>query len=684
MGAPASLLPSRPLGLTSRMAESTLQTTCPLDCPDACSLEVTVKNGAVERIAGGHANPVTGGFICTKVARFPLRQHHELRLLSPLRRTGPKGEGAFAPISWEEAIAEITGRFRGIAKKYTGEAILPYHYGGSNGLLSDGLLDDLYFARLGASRLERTLCAAPTTAVATGMYGKMPGVAFSDYVHAKCIVVWGANPKASNIHLVPFLKEAKRRGAFVAVVDPIRNFSAAEADLHLPVRPGADLPLALGLINLWREWGVLDREFLGQHAKGLDRLLEAAAAWPLRAAADEAGVPAADIERLARMLAETDPALVRCGWGLERNRNGGQAVAAVLAIPALLGKFGVRGGGYTMSNSGWATLDRAALWGDLQWNTRIINMTGLGAVLGYGIAPPVMGLFVYNCNPAVTAPDQNGVLHGLAREDLFTVVFDQVMTDTAAYADIVLPATTFLEHWDLRAGYGSYVAGGVRPLVEPAGDAKSNHEVFAMLGEAMGYDDEPFGWDQETMLQRVGKALSMAGETQWSDEVSSGGIVRCDFPGDTPVMFGNTFPQTVDGKIDLVPPQLGREPFSYEAGGADGYPLSLVSPATSKTVSSTFGEDAIPRLYVELHPDDATAREITDGARVRVHNELGEVVCLARVRDRIRPGVASMPKGAWRSSSFNGLTSTALCPPHIQVVGGGACYNDARVEVELA
>jgi anaerobic selenocysteine-containing dehydrogenase len=353
------------------MPEHTLPTTCPLDCPDSCSLEVTVRDGRVAAIAPGRAHSVTGGFICTKVARFSRRQYHADRLLTPLRRTGSKGEGAFDPISWDEAIAEITGRFRGISQKYGAEAILPYHYGGSNGLVSDGLLDDLYFARLGASRLDRTLCAAPTTAVAKGMYGKMPGVAFPDYVHAKCIVVWGANPKASNIHLVPFLKEAKRRGAFVAVVDPVRNFSAAEADLHLAVRPGADLPLALGLVNLWREWDALDREFLADSAA-------------------EAGVPKADIERLARALAETDPAVVRCGWGLERNRNGGRAVAVVLAIPALLGKFGVRGGGYTMSNGGAAKLDRRALLGDLAWDTRVINMTELGAALGYGLVPPVI------------------------------------------------------------------------------------------------------------------------------------------------------------------------------------------------------------------------------------------------------------------------------------------------------
>jgi anaerobic selenocysteine-containing dehydrogenase len=630
------------------MPEHTLPTTCPLDCPDSCSLEVTVRDGRVAAIAPGRAHSVTGGFICTKVARFSRRQYHADRLLTPLRRTGSKGEGAFDPISWDEAIAEITGRFRGISQKYGGEAILPYHYGGSNGLVSDGLLDDLYFARLGASRLDRTLCAAPTTAVAKGMYGKMPGVAFPDYVHAKCIVVWGANPKASNIHLVPFLKEAKRRGAFVAVVDPVRNFSAAEADLHLAVRPGADLPLALGLVNLWREWDALDREFLAEHAVGLERLLDEAAQWPVERSAAEAGVPKADIERLARALAETDPAVVRCGWGLERNRNGGRAVAVVLAIPALLGKFGVRGGGYTMSNGGAAKLDRRALLGDLAWDTRVINMTELGAALGYGLVPPVMGLFVYNCNPAVTVPDQNAVLRGLEREDLFTVVFDQVLTDTAAYADIVLPATTFLEHRDLRVSYGCYAVGDVRPVVEAPGEAKSNHAVFALLGEAMGFQDEPF------------------------------------FSGASPVMFETVFPFTADRKVHLVPEVLGADPFRYETSQSDGYPLVLVSPATSKTISSTLGEDNLPTLYVEIHPNDAAPRGITDGDRVRVHNELGEVVSVARVRGRVRPGVVSMPKGAWRRSSPSGLTATALCPAHVNDVGGGACFNDARVEVERA
>jgi anaerobic selenocysteine-containing dehydrogenase len=647
-----------------------------------CVLDVTVRDGEVGQIGAGQGNPVTGGFICSKVAHFTNRVYHAERLLTPLRRTGPKGTGEFAPISWDEAIAEITGRFRGFRKKFGGESVLPYHYGGSNGLLSDGLVDDLYFARLGASRLDRTLCAAPTTTVALGMYGKMPGVAFEDAVHAKCILVWGANPKASNIHLVPFLKEAKRRGAFVAVVDPLRNLSAQEADLHLPVLPGTDLPVALSIINLWREWDALDREFLEGHADGLEPLLEAAAQWPLDRAAAEAGVPASDIERLAREFAAASPALLRCGWGLERNRNGGQAVAAVLAMPALLGKFGVRGGGYTMSNGGAAKLDKDALLGDLGWNTRIINMTQLGEVLEPRIDPPVMGLFVYNCNPAVTAPDQQSVLRGLERDDLFTVVFDQIMTDTAAYADVVLPATTFLEHLDLRVSYGGYVVGEVRPVVPPAGESRSNHEVFAELGEAMGFDDEPFTWSQETALEKAIGALSLNGKP--APPRDDDGLRRYDFPGDKPVMFETAFPQTPDGMIHLTPDELGAKPFRFESPTGEDGTLALVSPATGKLINSTLGEDNIPSLYVELNLEDAASRGISDGDRVRVHNRLGELVCEARVRGRVRPGVAVIPKGAWRRSSSNGLTSTALCPAHVSDVGGGACYNDARVEVEPA
>ncbi|MGH9793542.1 MAG: molybdopterin-containing oxidoreductase family protein [Candidatus Acidiferrales bacterium] len=705
-----------------------VRTTCPMDCPDTCGLEVTVANGRIEKIGGTREHAVTAGFICDKVAQFARRVYHEERLLHPMRRTGPKGDARFTRITWDEAIAEIAARFADVRARWGGEAILPYHYGGSNGFLNDGLLDDLFFARLGASQLARTLCAAPATAVALGMYGKMPGVAFEDYPRAQCIIIWGANPKASNIHLVPFLKQARRNGAFIAIVDPRRNFSAGEFDLHLPVYPGGDLPLALAMIRLWHERGLLDRGFLAQHAnvppapalseanvssgrqsEGLEALLDAADQWPLERAAAVARVPAADIERLAETYAAASPALIRCGWGLERNRNGGQAIAAILAMPALLGKFGVPGGGYTLSNSGGGKLDTNKILGDFAWRTREINMTQLGMVLagtgglmngGTGfpacadevasgnaqagkpvpLDPPVKALFVYNCNPAATVPDQQAVLRGLAREDLFTVVHEQVMTDTARYADIVLPATTFLEHHDIRRGYGAYVAGGVQPAIAACGEAKPNEEVFALLGRAMGLTDAPFTWDSLTLKRKTAEAFKMAGRTAAVEPLLGGGIVRYDFPGELPVQFATVMPQTPDGKIHFAPAALGSKPFHFEPVASERYPLALISPATSKMVSSTFGEFNFSELRVMLHPRDAAARGIREGDAVRVFNEFGEVRCRATLSERLREGVVAMSKGAWRKSSRNGRTATALCPPTTGTAGG-ACFNDARVEV---
>ncbi|MDH5551016.1 MAG: molybdopterin-dependent oxidoreductase, partial [Gemmatimonadota bacterium] len=435
------------------MPDATLTSTCPLDCPDSCVLDITVRDDRIVKITGA-ADPVTAGFVCAKVRRFDRQVYAAERLQRPLRRSGSKGSGSFEPVTWEAAIGEIATRFREIASRSGSEAILPYHYGGSNGMLTDGFLDTLFFTRLGASRLLKTLCAAPATAVATGMYGKMPGVAFQDYVHARCIIVWGGNPKASNIHLVPFIKEARRRGAFVAIVDPVRTFGQSEADLHLPVRPGTDLPLALAMIGLWKDWGCLDSAFLSHHATGVEVLLDAAEPWTVERAADATGVRADHIRTLARAYADASPAVIRCGWGLERNRHGGQAIAAILAMPALLGKFGVRGGGYTLSNSGATRFDARRVLGMPPWTSRAVNMSQLGQALAGDLDPPIEAIFVYNCNPAVTAPHQTAVLRGLAQADLFTVVFDQLMTDTAQYADIVLPATAFPEHWDIRASYG--------------------------------------------------------------------------------------------------------------------------------------------------------------------------------------------------------------------------------------
>ncbi|HKI87347.1 MAG TPA: molybdopterin-dependent oxidoreductase [Thermoanaerobaculia bacterium] len=657
------------------------KSTCVMDCPDTCALEIEVDAGRIERIGGGRDHPDTAGFICAKIGRFARRVYHRDRLLYPARRVGAKGAGELERISWPEAIAEVSKRLGEVRDRFGGEAILPFHYGGSNGKLSDGLVDAAYFTRLGASRLDKTICAAPTGAVAQAMYGKMPGVAFADYVGARLIVIWGANPRVSNIHLVPYLRRARKAGAKIVLIDPRRTMAEEDVDLHLPVRPGTDLALALAVARRLEENGALDAAFLDQNATNVEGILAAARAWDLHRAAETTGVEAERIDALARLYAESEPAVIRCGWGLERNRNGGQAVAAILALPALAGKFGVRGGGYTLSNGGAYHLDRSRLPLPVaSGSRRSVNMTRLGRALTEPLDPPIRALFVYNANPAATVPDQNRVLKGLARPDLFTVVFEQVMTDTARYADVLLPATTFLEAYDLRAGYGSYVVGGAAPVIEAEGEARSNVEVFAALGRAQGYDDEIFTWDQRTAMRRVAAAIERPGDPLVADSLAHGENARYDFPGEGPIQFESVFPRTADGKIDLAPAALGAKPYELEPA-TEGYPLALISPATSKLISSTLGEFNHDRLMVSVSPPDAAARGLEGGDPVRVFNSRGRVDCWLEVDARLRPGVAAMPKGAWSKSSANGSTATALAPDHVNRVAGGACFNDARVEI---
>ncbi len=670
---------------SSAVRRRELSTTCVLDCPDSCRLTVSVEDSLtgerVVAISGSHEHPTTDGFICHKVAQFGKRLDHESRVLHPLRRRGPKGSGEFEPISWEDALEEIAGRLREVRQRWGGEAILPCHYGGSNGAKEDGFLDELFFARLGASRPAKTLCAIPTGIVAKEMYGKMPGVAYEDYEKARFILLWGANPKASGIHLVPFLRRARQAGAYIAVVDPLKNFSQREVDLHLSVLPGTDLPVALSMIRHWLHSQRLAQSFLQDEAEGLEPLLAAAETWTLEKAADVSGVPAEKIQELADRYAETSPATLRCGWGVERNRNGGDAAAAILAMPALLGKFGVPGGGYTMSNSGATRSPGTALLDLPRWQTRILNMTRLGEQLTEPMDPPVKALFVYNCNPVVTVPDQNRVLEGLAREDLFTVVSEQVMTDTALYADIVLPATTFLEVRDVQVGYGSLMVGGVQPVIAPRGEARSNSAMFAALGRALGFEDEAFQLAEEELFERLVNGLEMTGRPADLEVLRAGGTLRYDFPGERPIQMETVRPQTADGRIHLTPPSLGKAPFRYLPLDS-AHPLALLSPASPRLLNSQFGESNIDELTVTLHPEDAAERSIVGGDAVRVFNDLGQVHCSAKLSGRARPGVAFMPKGPWLRSAKNGRTSTALCAADTQKVGGGACYSDARVEVE--
>ena len=656
----------------------TLQTACILDCPDACSLDVTVADGRLVRLEGSERNPLTQGFICSKVRRFDRHVYGEERLEYPARRVGPKGSGSFERIRWDEALDEISTRWRQLIGAYGGESILPLSYGGSNGMLSQDTTDARLFRRLGASRLARTVCAAPSGRAANLLYGKMPGVALTDYVHARLIVVWGANPSASGIHLVPIIQQAQKQGARLVVIDPRRIPLAKKADLHLALKPGTDLVVALALIRWLFAQGHADLEFLQEHATGVAALRERAEPWTLERAAEVAEIPVESLEALARLYAESDPAVIRCGWGPERNRNGGSAIASILALPAVAGKFGPRGGGFTMSNSAFFKFDTGPLVRAEEPATRKINMNQAGARL-LDAEPPIRSLFVYNCNPLMTLPCQEKLRAGLEREDLFTIVFEQVMTDTARYADILLPATSFLEHQDIGRGYGALVLQKLEPVIDPVGEARSNLEVFAELCDRLGVaDSEDIGPAAyaEAILARSGHGEAL----RQNGTVTPSG----DQP---PVPFTDHFPRTPDGKIHLLPEALDAEApeglYAYQNDPATAdYPLALISPATSKTVSSTLGQLLEGQVPVDIHPQDAAARRIETGDRVRIFNSLGEVRCRARISQDVRPGVAMLPKGLWGRHTENGCTSNALCPDTLTDIGEGATFNDARVNIE--
>jgi len=668
-------------------ASATHHTVCPLDCPDRCSLEVRVEAGRVTNIDGSRVNPVTDGFICGKVRGFTKRVYGPDRLLHPMRRAGAKGKGVFERISWDEALATVATRLDEVRRTSGGEAILPFYYGGSNGLLTQDTADARLFYSLGASRLGRTVCAAMTGAAASALYGRMAIVGMEDFEAARFIIVWGANPRDSSIHLVPRLKAARAAGARIAVVDPRRTMGGGLADMHLPVHPGTDVAVALAMIAHLERMGAVDRAFLAAHANGAERLLEAARPWTLERAAATARVEAHAIAALAEAYAAADPALVRCGWGLERNRNGAHAVAAVLALPAIAGKFCRRGGGYALSASGAYQVNDDILTGMAEPPTRTINMSRLGRALLEETAPPVRALFVYNANPAATIPDQNRVIEGLRRDDLFTVVFDQVMTDTALYADVVLPATTFLEHTELSTSYGSYGLMLGEAVIDPVGESRPNEAVFTAIGERLGIAaDWPRGEAQLLRaLEAIEGPLAVRGAGARLRHLREKRIVAMDFPGESPVQFATAFPGTADRKAHLWPAELGPEPYRFEPDpGSVRHPLALISPATDRTISSSLAEYGFTEAVLDMHPDDAVARGLADGATVRVHNDLGEVVVRMRVSRDMRPGVVCLPKGIWNRHTRNGSVGNALVPDTVSAIAGGACFNDARVEVGRA
>jgi anaerobic selenocysteine-containing dehydrogenase len=672
---------SVPRGSGDGQSPHVVDTACPLDCPDACSLAVTVNRGRVVEIDGSTLNAPTAGYICAKVRKFADRMYGDARLQYPAVRIGPKGLGRFRRVDWDEAIELIATRMLEVREQWGGEAILPFCYGGSNGLLTQDTLDAMLFRRFGTSRLARTVCAAPTGAAAQALYGKMPSVTYDDYPHARLIILWGVNPSTSGIHLVPYVRAAQKSGARLIVIDPRSTPLARQANLHLAPKPGTDVAIALAMHRYLFEEGFADATFLAEHTKGADRLRERAAPWTFDRAADTSGVPEAAIRQLADDYARTSPAVIRCGWGVERNRNGGNAAMSILALPSVGGKFGVRGGGYSMSNS--AAWDITKPWLGPEPDTRVVNMNRLGRALLEYDSPPIKALFVYNCNPVATMPDQQRVVDGMAREDLFTVVFDQVMTDTAAFADVVLPATTFLEAYDFAKGYGPLSLQLVRPVVDAVGESRSNADVFGELARRLEVLVGAEADNELDMLLQILKTLPGTVGTQIEDA----GRATPPF-GFHPVQFVDVHPKTFDRKVDLFPVTLENEAplglYTYQPDPAtDRFPLALISPASDRTISSTLGELPRPAVALHMNPADAAPRGLRDGDAIKVFNDLGEVQCAVTIDETIREGTVALPKGLWRKSTWNRLTSNALVPDSLTDLGAGACFNDARVQVEI-
>jgi len=657
-----------------------VDTACPLDCPDACSLAVTVQQGKVIDIDGSSKHPVTNGFICAKVRKFDQLAYGPDRLLYPAVRKGRKGEGKFQRVSWENALELVAGKMREAKERAGGASILPYSYGGSNGLLTQDNIDAQLWRRFGTSRLARTVCAAPTGAANMALYGKMASVTYQDYADAKLIVLWGINPSKTGIHAVPYIKDAQARGAKLVVIDPRVTQSARAADIHLAVKPGTDVVVALAIHRYLFANGFADEAFLREHTIGADKLRERAEPWTMARAAEVAGIDADALEQVARLYAEASPALIRCGWGLERNRNGGNAAMAVLSLPAVGGKFGVRGGGYAMSNSASWHIDRTWIAAG-EPDTRLVNMNHLGRALTEFSDPPVTVLFVYNSNPVATVPDQHRIIKGLEREDLFTVVFEQVMNDTAVYADVVLPATTFLEGYDFAKAYGPIHMTLGRPAIDVVGEARPNADVFGDLALRLGLLKDREATGELDLLVSILDGLPG----------SVGADLRADITptapgGNRPVQFVDVFPNTPGRKVNLFPAQFDAEApmglYAFQPDPAtERYPLSLISPSSERTINSTLGQLPRPAVKLVMHPADAQMRGLADGDLVRIFNDLGEVHCELDVRTDIRPGTVSLPKGLWRRSTRNGVTGTALVPDTLTDIAGGACFNDARVQV---
>jgi anaerobic selenocysteine-containing dehydrogenase len=662
---------------------------CPLDCPDTCSLAVTVEDNEIVKVRGSYVNPLTHGTICGKVSHYPEFVHGPDRLLTPLKRSGAKGQGGFQRIAWDEALDIIYDRFTAICQEHGPQAILPLNYGGPHGLLAAGSMDLRFFHKLGATRLaRRPLCGGVKEQAFFGTYGAVPLMRPEHVARAQLIILWGNNVTVSQLHLVPIINEARKKGAKLVVVDPRCIQITRQADLHLAIKPGTDVVLAWALAAELERIGGLDHPFIDRHVLGAEAFLEQARRQTLEEAARICGVEADQIRQLAALYKTISPAVICPGNGPERNQNGGSGLRAVFALPALAGKFGVLGGGLLQGASAAfpktpTRLQREDL---VPSGTRTLNIVTVGRdLLDPHLTPPIKGLFIYNHNPVIVHPDQNTMKKGLLRDDLFTVVCDIVRTDSVLYADVVLPACSHFEYPDLYPAYGHHFLQRAEAVIPPVGESLPNTEIFRRLAKRFGFTESGF---QASDAELMDEALAV-------DDPRLQGIrprtlpldraLLMQFNGDDAILFKTTFPKTPSGKIELRSSYLEKaygQPLATFRPVHSPYPLMLISPASDKRTTSTFGglrysDD----VRLDMHPEDAAERQLRNGTMVRMWNDLGEVHLRLRITEDVRPGLVCSLKGAWFRTSANGQTVSALVPSHYADLCEGACFNDTRVEV---
>jgi anaerobic selenocysteine-containing dehydrogenase len=668
---------------------------CALDCPDCCSLLVNVdEDGHGSKLRGNPDHPVTRGFLCGKVAQYLEREYSPGRLLYPQRRIGAKGEGRFERISWDEALDTIASRLQQIAAEFGPEAVLPYSYAGTMGQLNFGGMASRFFHRLGASRLDRTICSTAGMAGMTAALGIRYATEPEQFRHSRLILAWGANVLGTNVHLWPFIMEARRNGARFYTIDPRRNRTGAASDRHYFIHPGSDTALALAMMHVIIGEGLHDAAYVDQHTTGFAELRKRVKPWTPQRAAELTGISAEDIAGLAREYATAHPAVIRLNYGVQRSERGAMAVRTIALLPALVGSWKEVGGGIQLSTSQAFHLNKAGLErADLQQQSlgreaRIVNMTELGAALTRLENPPVKSIVVYNSNPAAIAPNQNAVLAGLRRDDLFTVVLEQFQNDTADFADILLPATTFLEHTDLYLAYGHYYLQLARPALPAPGEAKSNVEVFRLLAARMGFDDPCLRDSEDDMLRTLLDTDHPFLQGITLEQLDCEHSVRLRIP--EPFQpFANGGFGMAGGKLDFKAAELDYQP-PVESRHGDTelrrkYPLELISPKNDGSLNSTFGHrDAADLQTATLHltAADAAPRGIQSGDQVRIFNDRGSCLLLALVDETVRPGVICAPSVRWGKRAPEHRNVNAVTSERLTDAGGGPTFYSCLVQVE--